>query len=768
MTSPVETSSNTGLRKQAEDILQGKAAQFSGQLKGLSEEAMEELLHELHVHQIELELQNEELRQTQLELDIAKTHFFELYDLAPAAYLTMTQQGLIQQTNLAAATLLGLSRRNLMNKKFSNFIFEADLAVYYSFFKQLVESREQQVLELRMHKNDGMQFWVHMEAKAAQSEEDVPTLRVVLTDISERIQTEIALRENIVHIQSLVDSARETENALRIAATVFESLEGIFITDANRAILRTNQAVFNITGYCEKELIGQNPNIFSSGCQDACFYKAMWKMINETGIWDGEVWNRRKNGDIYPQHLTVSSVKDTAGKVTNYVATLTDISQSQLAADKIKFLAFYDPLTKLPNRILLRERLTLALISSQRNKHNSALLFIDLDNFKNLNDTLGHDMGDLLLQQVSERLVHSVREGDTVARLGGDEFVVMLEDLSASINEAVIQVEAVGHKILESINKSYQLTTYFYNCTSSIGITLFTGQQQTGDEILKQADIAMYQAKAAGRNALRFFDQQMQDTITNRVSLERDLENALAENQIMLYYQPQLQSGNQIIGAEALIRWHHPERGFVPPSDFIPLAEENKLILAIGQWVLETACAQIKKWESCEQTKNLTIAVNVSARQFHQIDFVENVRQVLKDIAINPNKLKLELTETVVLDDIEGTINKMNALHELGVSFSMDDFGTGYSSLSYLSRLPMDQLKIDQSFVLNININITDAVIVQTIIGMAKNLYMEVIAEGVETEQQRQFLELNGCSQYQGYLFSKPVPIAEFEKFFGL
>jgi diguanylate cyclase (GGDEF)-like protein len=395
--------------------------------------------------------------------------------------------------------------------------------------------------------------------------------------------------------------------------------------------------------------------------------------------------------------------------------------------------------------------------------HHCALLFMDLDNFKSLNDTLGHAMGDLLLQQVAERLVINVREGDTVARLGGDEFVVLLEDLSESINEALMQVEAVGKKILASINQNYQLNTYYYHCTSSIGITLFKGQKQTLDELLKQADIAMYQAKAAGRHRLRFFDQHMQDTISKRVGLERDLENASAENQFSLYYQPQVQCAHQIIGAEALIRWYHPQRGFVPPDVFIPLAEENGLILSIGHWVLETVCAQIKSWENGVISRDLIISVNVSARQFHEIDFVETVRRVLKYSGINPNRLKLELTETAVLDDIEDTIDKMNELHELGISFSMDDFGTGYSSLSYLSRLPMDQLKIDQSFVQNIGQKASDAVMVQTIIGMARNLGMQVIAEGVETEQQRDFLELNGCSQYQGYLFSKPVTIEQFE-----
>lgn len=456
-------------------------------------------------------------------------------------------------------------------------------------------------------------------------------------------------------------------------------------------------------------------------------------------------------------------MKDTHANVTHYVGILTDITMNRAAADKIEHQAFYDTLTDLPNRLMLRDRLTPALALSQRNNHNGALLFIDLDNFKTLNDTLGHDIGDLLLQQVAERLVACVREGDTVARLGGDEFVIMLEDLSEHANEAIVQIEVIGNKVLGVFSQSFKLTTHNYHCTPSIGITLFKGQNLTIDELLKQADIAMYQAKASGRNAMCFFDPQMQTNITNRVALEKDLKLALAENQFMLYYQPQVLHSQKIIGAEALIRWHHPQRGLVPPVDFIPLAEETGLILPIGQWVLETACAQIKSWEDNEHTRHLQIAVNVSARQFHQTDFVEQVSHILSHNDINPANLKLELTESLVLGDINNTILKMRKLREIGIRFSMDDFGTGYSSLSSLKKLPINQLKIDQSFIRDITSDHDDAIIVQTIIAMATSLGMEVIAEGVETEEQRAFLELLGCPAIQGYLFGRPMPIEQFE-----
>jgi diguanylate cyclase (GGDEF)-like protein len=433
------------------------------------------------------------------------------------------------------------------------------------------------------------------------------------------------------------------------------------------------------------------------------------------------------------------------------------------AVDEIEHLAFYDPLTGLPNRRLLLDRLQHALAASARHDNHGAVLFIDLDNFKTLNDSMGHNVGDLLLVEVANRLQACVREGDTVARLGGDEFVVILGDLDEESALAAAQTEAVADKMLTAIRQPYLLRDYEYHNSTSIGISLFRNQETTVDELLKRADTAMYQAKSAGRNTLRFYDPVMQAALEARIALENDLRRALADNQLALYYQTQVDHAGNVFGAEVLIRWRHPQRGLISPLDFIPLAEETGLILPIGQWVLETACAQLKIWEDAPHTRDLQLAVNVSARQFHQPDFVELVQQTLLHHAVNPDKLKLELTESLVLDNIEDTIVKMQALRQVGVRFSMDDFGTGYSSLSYLTRLPLHQLKIDQSFVRNIGTKATDAVIVQTIIGMADNLGMEVIAEGVETEGQRAFLEQHGCHLCQGFLFGEPVPINVFE-----
>ena len=440
-----------------------------------------------------------------------------------------------------------------------------------------------------------------------------------------------------------------------------------------------------------------------------------------------------------------------------------DITNLKLAEEKIRLLAFHDPLTGLPNRQLLLDRLQQALASSTRSDRNGALLFIDLDNFKSLNDTLGHVMGDMLLQQVAQRLTASVREVDTVARLGGDEFVVMLEDLSEQTLKAAEQAEVVGEKILATLGKLYQLDVHEFRSSASIGTTIFSGDEQNSEELLKQADIAMYQAKRAGRNALRFFDPQMQETINMRVALEGELHKALAQQEFQLYYQVQVDGTGSPIGAEALIRWIHPERGLVSPLQFIPIAEETGLILSIGDWVLDTACAQLKAWEQDALTRNLVLAVNVSARQFHQADFVAQVQATLQRHAINPARLKLELTESMLVKDIESIIATMNTLKQTGIQFSMDDFGTGYSSLQYLMRLPLNQLKIDMSFVRDMGIVEGSNSIVQTIIAMAHSLKLDVIAEGVETEEQREILSFYGCQHYQGYLFSKPVPIEQLE-----
>ena len=561
-----------------------------------------------------------------------------------------------------------------------------------------------------------------------------------------------------------ITARKLAEDNLRIAAAVFQSQEGMIVADANAVILRVNNAFTRITGYSADEVIGSTPKVLSSGMHDKAFYDAMWETLNLSGTWEGEVWNRHKNGEAYLERLTITAVKNNAGKVTNYVATMTDITSSKEASEEIHNLAFYDPLTQLPNRRLLLDRLKQALAASVRSGRCGALLFLDLDHFKTLNDTLGHDIGDQLLKQVSVRLSECVRKVDTVARLGGDEFVVLLENLSSKPIEAAAQTEIIATKIQAALSRPFVIGSHEHHSTGSVGATLFSNQQQAGvDAILKQADIAMYQAKDSGRNTIRFFDQEMQDAVIARANLEYELRVAITQKQFQLHFQPQVDREGCILGAEVLIRWIHPKLGIVAPGHFIDLAEDTGLILPIGEWVLNAACAQLKEWQQYPYTKNLTLSVNVSAKQFRQADFVEQVQSFINHYAINPSLLKLELTESILFKDINGMISTMNALRNIGISFELDDFGTGYSSLQYLKKLPLSQLKIDQSFVRDIAIDSNDRTLVLTIITMAHSLGLEVIAEGVETQQQLEFLKDNGCDHYQGYLFSKPVPLEDFE-----
>jgi diguanylate cyclase (GGDEF)-like protein/PAS domain S-box-containing protein len=570
-------------------------------------------------------------------------------------------------------------------------------------------------------------------------------------------------RQALVTIGRDVTVKNQTEADLRIAAIAFESQESMMVSDANRMILRVNQSFANMTGYTAEDVVGKPVDIFRAGSHDESFYDVMWESVNKEGAWQGEIQNKRKNGDVYSGHVSINAVKNQEGIITNYVSTLTDVTSRKAAEEKIQNLAFYEPLTQLPNRRLFVDRLTQAIAYSARSGNHGALLFLDLDYFKTLNDTLGHAFGDLLLQQVAERLKSCVREYDTVARFGGDEFVVLLEDLSDHPIEAAMQTESVVEKILAALNQNYLLGIYDHHSTPSIGATLFNSHDQDIDELLKQADIAMYQAKKNGRNNLKFFNPHMQDTINNHAYIESELRKALDKQQLHLYYQIQVDSSGKPLGAEALIRWIHPERGLISPFQFIPMAEETGLILPIGKWVLDTACSQLKTWQQDPAASDLVLAVNVSAKQFIQTDFVEQVKTIVQLHGINPTRLKLELTESMLLDNIEHIISTMITLKEFGIKFSLDDFGTGYSSLQYLKKLPLNQLKIDQSFVRDIATDHSDRAIVGTIIAMAQNLDISVIAEGVETVEQQQLLLGIGCTHYQGYLYSKPVPIAEFE-----
>jgi diguanylate cyclase (GGDEF)-like protein/PAS domain S-box-containing protein len=628
-----------------------------------------------------------------------------------------------------------------LESKYDGFIGVED---YQAKLQQVINTGEAQEVEVRVSNPNGDQRIHHVRFVAERGGDGgIIGALAFGRDITER---------------------KQAEADLRIAAIALESLEAIVITDADQVVLKVNQAFTRITGYTAEEVVGQSAkHLLKSGFQGGQFYQVMWEALSRDKCWQGEILSRRKSGEAYPQWLSIIAASIGGTQLTHYVATFSDISEKKQSEEIIHNLAFYDPLTELPNRRLMRDRLQQALVSSTRNHNHGAILFIDLDNFKELNDTKGHHVGDLLLIEIATRMQASVRGGDTVARLGGDEFLVILDELSAVAEKAVVQAETIAEKIRAAISQPFDLQGHEYHSSSSIGISLFLSHELTVDELLKRADTAMYQAKRSGRNAIRFFDPATHAAMEIRIALETDLRRALPENQLKLYYQMQVNAADSILGAEVLLRWQHSERGLVSPAQFIPLAEETGLIIPIGLWVLETACRQLKAWELDPNFSHLQLSVNVSACQFRQHDFVDQVRTVLAKTAIDPDKLKLELTESLVLDDIKETILKMQALKKAGVHFSLDDFGTGYSSLAYLTQLPLDQLKIDRSFVHNVAVKSSDAVIVQTIIGMAINLGIDVIAEGVETEEQRDFLEGNGCFTYQGYLFGKPVPVEDFE-----
>jgi len=705
------------------------------EVNGLSNE---KIVHELRVHQIELETQNEALRQTQQALEESRDRFVDLYEFAPIGYLSLNPKGMISEINLTGVTLLGRERSKLLHRSLRKLVLDADQDRWLQHFMAVTKQAQKTSIELSMQHGDGTVFQAQLDCVRNKSE-----VRISFADITQR---------------------KLMEKELRIAAAAFSSQSGMLITDLDGVIQRVNPAFTKITGYNAEEVIGKTSAMLHSGRQGQQFYQQMWTELRLTGYWQGELWNRRKNGEIFAEWLTINSIKSDDHAVSYFVGSFNDITAFKDAETKIHQLAYYDSLTQLPNRRLLQDRLDQAIVATARSGVYGALYFIDIDHFKALNDSRGHDVGDLLLVNVAQRLRDAVREKDTVARQGGDEFVVLMEALGATASAAAILAEQLGHKLHLALAAPFYLNGYEYHCKTSIGVGLFHARN-TVEELLKHADLALYQAKNFGRDRLRFFDPSMQNALEQRSQLEAELHKAVPQAQLRLYYQPQVDAAQQVVAVEALLRWQHPQRGLVLPDEFIPLAEDTGLILPIGGWVLETACAQIKTWEGDTLASRLQIAVNVSARQFRQSDFVMQIQSVLAASAITPARLKLELTESMLQDDLQDTIYKMHAIKMLGVCFSLDDFGTGYSSLAYLAQLPLDQLKIDKSFVRSIPGVKKDETIVRAIITMGLGLNLNVIAEGVETERQREFLATLGCHEYQGHLFSRPLPLAELEAY---
>jgi diguanylate cyclase (GGDEF)-like protein/PAS domain S-box-containing protein len=658
------------------------------------------------------------------------------------AFATVDRQGRFTYLNEQAERLLGRGARELLGRPIWNFV--------------------QKTVRLRLEEQFRRAFTNGSKLEAEELDAQLGSriemrgypfgggMAVHLRDVTARHKSQELLR--------LLESS-----IARLNDVVIITEAGPFSEPGPRIVF-VNEAFERRTGYSPEEVIGRTPRLLQGpGTQRS----ELDKIRSAMEQWQParvDLINYKKSGEAFWVDLEVSPVWDEARKLTHWVAVGRDITERKTAEEKIQYLAFYDPLTRLPNRQLLLDRLHRALSDVDR-PHEGALMFIDLDNFKVLNDTLGHQKGDQLLQQVADRLRSCVARGDTVARLGGDEFVILLENSGSKPFEPAAGARAVSERILAKLGEPYQLSGYLHHSTCSIGVTLFGRAPWNVSELLKQADLAMYQAKNAGRNTVRFFDPGMQAVVTANATLATDLRQAWREGQFLIDYQPQVGADGRMTGVEALLRWKHPHRDMVPPAHFISTAEETSLIVPIGRWVLEQACAQLVEWSKNPARAHLSIAVNVSVRQFRDPDFVDEVMTVVRDSGIPPGKLKLELTESLLAEGIEVTVAKMASLKDMGVQLSLDDFGMGYSSLSYLKRLPLDQLKIDREFVKDILTDANDAAIARTIIHLARSLGLGVIAEGVETPEQRAFLAKEGCYEYQGYLFCKPLPIEELEAF---
>ena len=668
-----------------------------------------------------------------------KSRLLALLDALPDLLFEVGLDGRIHDFHSPRNDLLALPKELFMGKLVAEVLPPDAAAACHKAFDEAAAVGRSSGITYKLDLPQGTHWFELSVSRMQASAHEPPRFIALARDITARVQA---------------------QEDMRIAAVAFETQQGMLICDAQCRILRVNDAFSRITGYGRADVLGKNPSLLNSGRQGADYFKSMWTSIHKTGAWQGEIWNRRKSGEEYPEWLSIHVVKNEAGAVTHYVGAFSDSTLQKSAEAQIESLAYSDELTGLPNRRHLMAAIQRITREARHDKHLGGLLLLDLDDFMRLNDALGHAQGDEVLRQVARRLKHCVRESDTVARLEGDAFALLLTHLDAAPEVATAQAEQVASKVLSALREPYCVADTLYGATASIGVTLLNGQSQSEiDSLIEQAELALFEAKHTGRDTVRFFDRQMQDLVRQRVAMEAGLRLAVQNRELELFYQPQVAQGQGLVGVEALLRWHHPQHGLVMPDAFIALAEETGLILGVGQWVLRSACEQLVHWAQQPALAGVSMAVNVSALQFHQDDFVQQVQGVLQTTGANPQCLKLELTESLLVANVEATIGKMHALKALGVSFSMDDFGTGYSSLSILKRLPLDQLKIDQSFVRGILYDANDAAIARMIVALSQSMGLSVIAEGVETQAQRQGLMEMGCQTYQGYLFGKPVPV---------
>ncbi len=643
--------------------------------------------------------------------------------------------------NAASEHLYGYRRDEALGKLLEELIIPPPMRsqVIQGIERWLQEGVPVPASELELLRKDGSLAPVYSSHVMLSNERGLQELYCLDVDLSER---------------------KRAEQELRLAAQVFEnSREAIMITDAQTHILSVNRAFSDLTGYAAAEVVGHTPRLLASGRHDRDFYQQLWQALVATGHWQGEIWNRRRNGEIYPQWLSISAVCDSQRQLTHYVGIFSDLSERKASAERIEFLAHHDALTALPDRLLLHDRLARALSLAEHNRSSVALLILDLDRFKLVNDSLGHELGDQLLQMVASRLRQRLRETDTISRQGGDEFLILLPDAGQE------GASRVARDLLECLNgQSWRVADHSLGVTASIGISLYPDTGQDRDTLLRQAGTALTYAKNGGGNAYRFFAAGMNVNTLERLQLETGLREALERGEFLLHYQPRIDlATGRIVGAEALLRWRHPERGLVPPGQFIPAAEDSGLIIPIGTWVLREACRQAHVWQQAGLPR-ITVAVNLSALQFQRSELLDTIQAALAESGLAPEHLELELTESILIQDAAGALTTVQQLRATGLKLSIDDFGTGYSSLGYLQKLAVQALKIDQSFVRGLTGDADSAAIVRAVIQLAHSLKLVTVAEGVETDAQFAFLRNHGCDQVQGYYFSRPVPAEEFAR----
>ncbi|MBB6216187.1 diguanylate cyclase (GGDEF)-like protein/PAS domain S-box-containing protein [Anaerosolibacter carboniphilus] len=651
----------------------------------------------------------------------------------------LVQDEILTYVNPRFAEIFGYERKELIYKKIMDLIYEKD--------HTLVRANMNRRLK-------GETNSLRYEFRGIKKDNTVIEIEV--------LGTQIIYKGKPAIIGSVMDITEQKENSeqLRMAQKVFENtIEGIVITDNKGIIQMVNPAFTNITGYTSKEAIGRNPRILKSERHDRLFYQDMWDSLITTDSWKGEIWNRRKNGETYPEWMTISAIKNDYGETTHYISVFNDITEHIRKEEHIKHLAYFDALTGLPNKFLFGDRLNLAITHAQHHKHMLAVMVLDVDRFKRINDTLGHAVGDMVIQTVADRLDRCIEDGDTLSRLGGDEFMFILEEI-----KGIQDVIKVIHRIFDALSCPLHIHGHEFHITGSIGISMYPNDGKDLDTLVKNADTAMYRAKELGRNNYQMYTPAMNDNAIVRLTMENDLRKAIERDELTLYYQPKvdIESG-KVVGAEALVRWNHPERGRISPGEFIPLAEETGLIEPLGEWVLRQACCQIRQWQD-EKGYDIYVSVNLSPRQFQNRNLVEHIMDVIAETEVDPKYIQLEITESCAMENPDHTIHLLQRLKEKGFTFSIDDFGTGYSSLAVLKRFPIDMLKIDQSFVRDLTKNEDDKAIVLAMISMAHSMRLQVVAEGVETSEELSFLMENHCDQLQGYFYSPPVPAEDFEK----